>query len=99
MDAIKRVGRFTVPVEVFGDVVAELRLVVAPEGVEPPEETPEPEVVEAVEPEATVAEAVEPVAAAEVEDEPETEVEDVVADGADVEADEYPDEPADSERY
>jgi large subunit ribosomal protein L9 len=39
MDAIKRVGRFTVPVEVFGDVTAELRLVVAPPGQEPPEET------------------------------------------------------------
>ncbi|HVV56829.1 MAG TPA: 50S ribosomal protein L9 [Gaiellaceae bacterium] len=51
VDAIKRVGRFTVPVEVFGDVVAQLKLVVAPEGQEPPEETPEPEVeVEAAEP-------------------------------------------------
>jgi large subunit ribosomal protein L9 len=45
VDTIKRVGRFTVPVEVFGgDVVAELKLVVAPEGQEPPDETPEPEV-------------------------------------------------------
>jgi large subunit ribosomal protein L9 len=37
-EAIKRVGRYTVPVEVFADVTAELRLVVAPEGVEPPTE-------------------------------------------------------------
>ena len=37
--AIKRIGRYTVPVEVFGDVTAELRLLVVPEGGElPPEE-------------------------------------------------------------
>jgi large subunit ribosomal protein L9 len=36
---IKRIGRYTVPVEVFGDVTAELRLLVVPEGGElPPEE-------------------------------------------------------------
>lgn len=39
METIKRIGRYTVPFEVFADVVAELRLVVAPEGQElPPEE-------------------------------------------------------------
>ena len=39
MDTIKRIGRYTVPFEVFTDVVAELKLVVAPEGEElPPEE-------------------------------------------------------------
>jgi large subunit ribosomal protein L9 len=39
MDGIKRIGRYTVPVELFTDVVAELKLVVAPEGQElPPEE-------------------------------------------------------------
>jgi large subunit ribosomal protein L9 len=44
MESIKRVGRYTVPVELFADVTAELRLVVAPEGVEPPiENVPEPE--------------------------------------------------------
>lgn len=43
MDAIKRAGRFTVPVEVFGDVTAELKLAVAPPGQEPPENAPEPE--------------------------------------------------------
>ncbi|MBV8396572.1 MAG: 50S ribosomal protein L9 [Actinobacteria bacterium] len=32
METVKRVGRYTVPVEVFTDVVAELRLEVAPEG-------------------------------------------------------------------
>jgi len=39
MDTIKRIGRYSVPFEVFTDVVAELKLVVAPEGEElPPEE-------------------------------------------------------------
>ena len=32
MDTIKKVGRYTVPIELFSDVVAELTLVVAPEG-------------------------------------------------------------------
>jgi large subunit ribosomal protein L9 len=43
MDVIKRAGRFTVPVEVFGDVTAELKVAVAPPGQEPPEAAPEPE--------------------------------------------------------
>jgi large subunit ribosomal protein L9 len=39
METIKRIGRYTIPFEVFADVVAELKLVVAPEGQElPPEE-------------------------------------------------------------
>jgi large subunit ribosomal protein L9 len=39
MEPIKRIGRYVVPVELFADVTAELRLVVAPEGRElPPEE-------------------------------------------------------------
>jgi large subunit ribosomal protein L9 len=39
MDAIKRIGRYTVPIEVFADVTAGLKLVVAPEGEElPPQE-------------------------------------------------------------
>jgi large subunit ribosomal protein L9 len=38
MDTIKRIGRYTVPVEVFQDVTAELRLAVAPEGHELPTE-------------------------------------------------------------
>src|SRR5690242_402479 len=36
MDTIKRIGRYTVPFEVFADVVAEIRVVVAPEGQELP---------------------------------------------------------------
>jgi large subunit ribosomal protein L9 len=39
LEPIKRVGRYTVPIELFTDVTAELRLVVAPEGEElPPDE-------------------------------------------------------------
>ena len=39
LEPIKRIGRYRVPVELFTDVTAELRLVVAPEGQElPPEE-------------------------------------------------------------
>jgi large subunit ribosomal protein L9 len=45
MQTIKRVGRFTVPVEVFSEVTAELRILVVPEGGELPPE--EPETVEA----------------------------------------------------
>jgi len=36
MDTIKRIGRYSVPVEVFADVTAELKLIVAPEGEELP---------------------------------------------------------------
>ena len=39
IDAIKRVGRFTVPIHVYEDVVAEVKTLVVPEGGElPPEE-------------------------------------------------------------
>jgi large subunit ribosomal protein L9 len=38
LEAIKHVGRYTVPVEIFAEVSAGLRLVVAPEGVELPTE-------------------------------------------------------------
>jgi large subunit ribosomal protein L9 len=60
IDTIKRVGRYTVPVEVFADVTAELRLIVAPEGGELPPD--EPEAVEPVE-EAAAATGEEPTAA------------------------------------
>ena len=39
VDTIKRIGRYTVPIDVFEDVVAEVKLMVVPEGGElPPEE-------------------------------------------------------------
>jgi large subunit ribosomal protein L9 len=57
---IKKIGRYTIPVEVFGDVTAELRVLVVPEGGElPPEEELEAAAaeVEAAEVEAAQAEA------------------------------------------
>lgn len=71
MDAIKRVGRYSVSVTVLGDVTADLRLVVAPPGEEPPEPVEaEPEAVEAEEAEEAVAAIVEePAAEAELSDE------------------------------
>jgi len=55
MDTIKRIGRYSVPVELFAEVTAQLKLVVAPEGEElPPEE--ELAALEAAEVEATEAE-------------------------------------------
>ncbi len=56
MDTIKRIGRYTVPVELFADVTAGLRLVVAPEGQELPSEE-ELAAAEAAEAEAAQAEA------------------------------------------
>jgi large subunit ribosomal protein L9 len=67
METIRRIGRYTVPVEVFADVTAELRLVVAPEGQElpPEEELAALEEQERGETDAAAAPAPEPVAAAE----------------------------------
>jgi large subunit ribosomal protein L9 len=88
MQTIKRVGRYTVPVDVFQDVTAELKLAVAPEGQELPAEE-ELAALEAAAAEAEAAAAAEAerghaeaaaleeaaVAAAEAEPEPETEPE------------------------
>jgi large subunit ribosomal protein L9 len=55
-DSIKRIGRYTIPIDVFTDVTAEVRVLVVPEGGElPPEE--ELEALEAAEREAEEAEA------------------------------------------
>jgi large subunit ribosomal protein L9 len=55
-EPIKRIGRYTLPIEVFTDVTAELRVMVVPEGGElPPEE--ELEALEAERREAEAAEA------------------------------------------
>jgi large subunit ribosomal protein L9 len=72
MDTIKRIGRYTVPFEVFTDVVAELKLVVAPEGEElPPEEELEALAAqERAEAEVVAAAAPEPEVAVELEPEP-----------------------------
>jgi large subunit ribosomal protein L9 len=58
LESIKRVGRFTVPVEVFADVTAELRVLVLPEGGELPPDEPEGEAASTPETEAVAAEAV-----------------------------------------
>ena len=48
IDTVKRIGRYTVPIQLFGDVDVELRMLVVPEGGElPPEE--ELEALEAAE--------------------------------------------------
>ena len=73
MEGIKRIGRYTVPFEVFPDVVAELKLVVAPEGEElPPEE--ELAALEAAEAAANA-----PESAPEAEAEGPVEIEEIVA--------------------
>ena len=62
LEPIKRIGRYVVPIELFTDVTAALRLVVAPEG----EELPPDEELEAAAAEEAAAEA-EAVAAADAE--------------------------------
>jgi len=85
MSTIKRIGRYTVPLEVFTDVVAELKVVVAPEGQELPsdEELAELEAAEAAEA-AAAAPPADPAPA--VEAEPEAAVIEAEAEPADVEA-------------
>jgi large subunit ribosomal protein L9 len=96
METIKRIGRYTVPFEIFTDVVAELKLVVAPEGQELP---PEEELEALEEQERARAEAEQAAAAAEHE-EAEAAVEEAVAEdeaepeAVDEDADEASDEPA-----
>jgi large subunit ribosomal protein L9 len=63
---IKQVGRYTVPVEIFEDVSAEVTTLVVPEGGELPPEEPDAE-----EPAASDENAEELIAAAVAEDEPE----------------------------
>jgi large subunit ribosomal protein L9 len=81
MDTIKRIGRYTVPFEVFTDVVAELKLVVAPEGQElpPDEELAELEAREQAEAEAAAAAAAAEHEAAEAEVESVVEAEEEAA--------------------
>jgi large subunit ribosomal protein L9 len=82
MTTIKRIGRYTVPVDVFQDVTADLRLAVAPEGQElpPEEELAALEAAEAEAAEAATAEAEESArSAAEAEAEAITEAEEPAA--------------------
>jgi large subunit ribosomal protein L9 len=94
-DPIKRIGRYSVPVEIFTDVTAEVRTLVVPEGGElPPEE--ELEAMEAAE---NAAEEAEAEAAAEQQEVAEAEVEQFVAEqeAADAEAAEAEDSEAPEE--
>ena len=87
MDSIKRIGRYTVPLELFQDVTAQLKLVVAPEGEELP---PEEELAELEAQEIAAAEAAAEAAAPAV-----IEYEDVPEPAA--EADEVAEEPGETE--
>jgi large subunit ribosomal protein L9 len=70
MDTLKRIGRYTVPFEVFPEVVAELKLVVAPEGQElpPEEELAAMEAAEQAEAQAAAEEAAAPAAQVELDE-------------------------------
>jgi large subunit ribosomal protein L9 len=98
MDTIKRIGRYTVPFEVFTDVVAELKLVVAPEGEElPPEaELAELEAREQAEVEAAAAAAAAEHEAAEAEVESVVEAEEAPAEEPAAEPDAEPDTSAEA---
>jgi large subunit ribosomal protein L9 len=105
-DPIKRIGRYTLPVEVFTDVTAEVRVLVVPEGGElPPEEEIEAmvaaeEAAEEAEAEAAAESAAaveEAIAEAEVEAEEEAEVEAEVESSASEEAAEGGEETAETD--
>ncbi len=68
VDVIKRIGRYTIPIQVFEDVTAEVRVLVVPEGGElpPEEELAALEAAEAAEAQAADADAEELAAEAEV---------------------------------
>jgi large subunit ribosomal protein L9 len=87
IDPLKRIGRFSVPIELFQDVHVEVKTLVVPEGGElPPEE--ELAAIEAAEAEAAAAEA-EAVAAAAVEHaEAEAAIAEVIAEEEEVEEEE-----------
>jgi large subunit ribosomal protein L9 len=91
METIKRIGRYTVPFEVFADVVAELKLVVAPEGEElpPAEELAALEAQERAEAEASAAAEATP---AVLDDEPEPEPRDEADEAAELDEPDLPGE-------
>jgi large subunit ribosomal protein L9 len=81
-EPIKRIGRYAIPIEVFTDVTAEVRMLVVPEGGElPPEEE-----LEAMEAAVKAAEEAEAEAAVAQQAEVEAEVEQFVAEEVEVEA-------------
>jgi large subunit ribosomal protein L9 len=92
LDTIKRIGRYTVPLELFTDVTVELKLVVAPEGQELPSEA---ELAAVVAAEAASAEADVQAAAAEHEVAVEAEAQAIVIEDTAPEVDEELVEPTD----
>ena len=83
IDPLKRVGRFTVPIELFQDVQVEVKTLVVPEGGElPPEE--ELAAIEAAEAEAAAAEAEAVAVAAAAHAEAEAAIADVIAEQEEV---------------
>jgi large subunit ribosomal protein L9 len=102
-DALKRIGRYSIPVHVFEGVTVEVKTLVVPEGGElpPEEELAAMEAAETAAAEAAVAEAAAEAPAAieyeEVDEEPEAagEPEGAAAEAAEAPAAEAPDEPAD----
>ncbi|HWB22902.1 MAG TPA: 50S ribosomal protein L9 [Gaiellaceae bacterium] len=96
LDTIKRIGRYTVPLDLFADVTVELKVVVAPEGQELPSDE---ELAAAVEAEAAAEAAEVQAAAAQHEAAVEAEAEAIVLEDTAPELDEEPlveptDEPA-----
>ena len=99
-DPLKRIGRFTIPIELFADVEVEVKTLVVPEGGElPPEE--ELAAIEAAEAEAKAAEAAAVAAAAAEHQEAEQAIAEALAEEeaegdseVDVEETEETDEPA-----
>ena len=87
IDPLKRVGRFTVPIELFQDVHVEVKTLVVPEGGElPPEE--ELAAIEAAEAEAAAAEAAAVAAAAAEHAEAEAAIAEAIAEEEELEEEE-----------
>jgi large subunit ribosomal protein L9 len=86
-DPLKRVGRFSIPIELFADVQVEVKTLVIPEGGElPPEE--ELAAIEAAEAEAAAAEAAAVAAAAAEHAEAEAAIADAIAEEEELEEEE-----------
>ena len=87
IDPLKRIGRFTVPIELFQDVHVEVKTLVVPEGGElPPEE--ELAAIEAAEAEAAAAEAAAVAEAAAAHAEAEAAIADAIAEQEELEEEE-----------
>lgn len=91
IDPLKRIGRFTVPIELFQDVHVEVKTLVVPEGGElPPEE--ELAAIEAAEAEAAAAEAEAVAAAAAEHAEAQAAIADAIAEEEELEEEEATDD-------